>query len=159
MMTKAVRDGKDDSTKESEIKNGAFSLVYQIFAIKSLEPYQKKSMVALSKGENYFLYQPTGSGKSVVFQELTFFMYAKAVLSYKEEVTFQTILENCKSKVFLVSPPLSLMRDQENTLIKTKIKVTSLMTTSVSSVEKLDKVGWTVLILYCYLNAGVILIK
>ena len=69
------------------------------------------------------------------------------------------ILENCKSKVLVVSPLLSLIRDQENTLIKKKIKVTSLMTTSGSSVEQLHEVGWKVLILYYYLNARVILIK
>ena len=45
-------------------------------------------MVALSKSEDTFLCQPTGSGKSIVFQALTFFVYAKAMLSYKEEVTF-----------------------------------------------------------------------
>ena len=33
------------------------------------------------------------------------------------------------------------------------------MTTSVSSVEQLDEVGWKVLIFYYYLNARVILIK
>ena len=69
------------------------------------------------------------------------------------------ILENCKSKVLVVSLLLSLIRDLENTLIKKKIKVTSLMTTSVSSGEQLDEIGWKVLILYCYLNARVILIK
>ena len=155
MATKAVGNGKG----ESEIIHGAFSLVCQIFGIESLKPYQKQSMVALSKGEDCFLCQPTGSGKSIVFQALPFFVYAKAVLSYKEDVTFQMILENCKSKVLVVSPLLSLIRDQENTLIKKKIKVTSLMTTSVSSVEQLHEVGWKVLILYYYLNARVILIK
>ena len=100
------------------MRNGAFSLVCQIFGIKSLTPYQKESTVALSKGEDCFLCQPTGSGKSVLFQGLPFFVYSKAVLSYKEEVTFQTKLNNCKSKVLVVSPLLSLIRDQENTLLK-----------------------------------------
>ena len=52
------------------------------------------------------------------------------------------ILENCKSKVLVVSLLLSLIRDQENTLIKKKIKVTSLMTTSVSSGEQLDEIDF-----------------
>ena len=154
-MTKAIDNGKG----ESEIRNGAFLLVCQIFGIKSLKPYQTESMVALSKGEDCFLCQPSGSGKSIVFQALPFFVYAKAVLSYKEDVTFRMILENYKSKVLVISPLLSLIRDQENTVIKKKLKVTSLMTTSVSSVEQLHEVGWKVLILYCYLNARVILIK
>ena len=52
------------------------------------------------------------------------------------------ILKNCKSKVLVVSLLLSLIRDQENTLIKKKIKVTSLMTTSVSSGEQLDEIDF-----------------
>ena len=76
-----------------------------------------------------------------VFQALPYFVYAKAVLSCKEEVTFQNILENCKSKVIVISPLLNLIQDQENTLVEKKIKVTSLMTTSVSSVEQLGEVG------------------
>ena len=52
------------------------------------------------------------------------------------------ILENCKSKVLVVSLLLSLIRDLENTLIKKKIKVTSLMTTSVSSGEQLDEIDF-----------------
>ena len=52
---------------EPEIRNGAFSLVCQIFGIESLKPYQEQSMVALSKGEDCFLCQPTGSGKSIMF--------------------------------------------------------------------------------------------
>ena len=99
------------------------------------------------------------SGKLIMFQALPFFVYAKAVLGYKGEVTFQMILENCKSKVLVVSPHLSLIQDQENALIKKKISVSSLMTTSVSTVEQLDEVGWKILILYCYLHARVIFIK
>ena len=70
MAAKVVRNGKGDSAKESEIRNGAFSLVCQIFGIKILKDYQKESMVALSKGEDCFLCQPTGSGKSIVCQAL-----------------------------------------------------------------------------------------
>ena len=114
MATKAVGNEKG----ESETINGAFSLVCQFFGIESLKSYQKQSMVALSKGEDCFLCQPTGSGKWFVFQALPFFVYAKAVLSCKEDVTFQMILENCKSKVLVGSPLLSLIRDQENTLIR-----------------------------------------
>ena len=52
MATKTVRNGKDNLTKESQIRNGAFSLARHIFGIKSLKQYQKESMVALSKGED-----------------------------------------------------------------------------------------------------------
>ena len=158
MATKTVRNEKGNPSEKSQMRNGAFSLVCQIFGIESLKQYQKESMVALSKGEDCFLCQPTGTGKSIVFQALSFSVYAKTMFSCKEEVTLQMILENCKSKVLVVSPLLSLIQDQENTLIKKKIKVTSLMATSVSSVEQLDEVGWKILIL-CYLNARVILIK
>ena len=79
IAAKAVRNGKGDSTKDSGIRNGAFSLVCQIFGIKSLKDYEKESMVALSKGEDCFLCQPTGSGNLIVFQALPFFLYDKAV--------------------------------------------------------------------------------
>ena len=126
MATEAVINGKGDPTKESEIRNGVFSLVCKTFGIKSLKPYQKGSLVALSEGEDCFSCQPAGSGKSIAFQALAFFVYAKSVLSYKEEATFQTILENCKNKALVVSPLLNQIRDQEDTLIKKKRKVTSL---------------------------------
>ena len=102
MATKTVRNGKENLTKESQIRNGAFSLAREIFGIKSLKQYQKESMVALSKGEDCFLCQPTGSGKSIVFQALPFFVCAKSMLSCKEEVTLQMKMENCKSKVLAV---------------------------------------------------------
>ena len=102
MATKTVRNGKENLTKESQIRNGAFSLARQIFGIKSLKQYQKESMVALSKGEDCFLCQPTGSGKSIVFQALPFFVCTKSMLSCKEEVTLQMKMENCKSKVLAV---------------------------------------------------------
>ena len=70
MATKAMRNEKGDPAEESQIRNGAFWLVCQIFGIKSLKHYQKKSMIALSKGEDCFLCQPIDSGKSIVFQAL-----------------------------------------------------------------------------------------
>ena len=66
-------------------------------------------MAALSNGEDCFLRQPISGGKSIVFQASPFLMYAKEVLSDKNEVTFQMILENCKSKVLVISPLLSLI--------------------------------------------------
>ena len=48
MATEAVINGKGDPTEESEIRNGVFSLVCKTFGIKSLKPYQKGSLVALS---------------------------------------------------------------------------------------------------------------
>ena len=73
MAAKAIGNGKG----EPEIINGAFSLVCQIFGIESLKPYQKQSMVALSKGEDCFLCQPTGSGKSIVFNHYHFLCMQK----------------------------------------------------------------------------------
>ena len=109
IAAKVVRNGKGDSAKESEIRNDALSLVCQIFGIKSLKDYQKESMAALSNGEDCFLRQPTSSRKSILFQALPFLVCAKVVLSDKNEVTFQMILENCKSKVLVISPLLSLI--------------------------------------------------
>ena len=42
MTTKTVRNAKGDPTEESQIRSGAFSLVFQIFGIKSLKHYQKE---------------------------------------------------------------------------------------------------------------------
>ena len=41
MVTKTVRNRKGNLTKEYQMRNGAFSLVRQIFGIKSLKQYQK----------------------------------------------------------------------------------------------------------------------
>ena len=41
MVTKTVRNRKGNLTKEYQMRNGAFSLVRQIFGIKSLKQSQK----------------------------------------------------------------------------------------------------------------------
>ena len=55
MATKAMWNEKGDTAEESQTRNWSFLVVCQIFGIKSIKHYQKKSMVALSKGEDWFL--------------------------------------------------------------------------------------------------------
>ena len=43
MATKTVRNGKENLTKESQIRNGAFSLAREIFGIKSLNNIKRKA--------------------------------------------------------------------------------------------------------------------
>ena len=96
----------------------AFNLIAKIFEIDGLKDYQKESLKALSQNKDCFVCQPTGSGKSLVFQALPFFMYINKLLNenVNEKITASSILTNCNLKVLVVSPLLSLIQDQENKL-------------------------------------------
>ena len=126
----------------------AFDLIAKIFGINSLKEYQKESLIALSQNKDCFICQPTGSGKSLVFQALPFFIYTKKKLSNTtingneyEKITASSVLANCNLKILVVSPLFSLIQDQENKLSKKKIRVSSITTAGSNALEHVEEVS------------------
>lgn len=109
----------------------SFKIICSLFSLKKLKPYQEECLKTLVEQEDCFLCQPTGSGKSIVFQSLPYFKYAldlygTDLLNADTEPSKQDVVvlkDTCPYKVLVVSPLTSLMKDQEKQLQKKELKV------------------------------------
>ena len=73
--------------------------ILETFQIESLKDLQREALEKLVGGRDVFLIQPTGSGKSLIFQSAPIF--------------FDIVRPKCaKSIVLVISPLVSLMLDQ-----------------------------------------------
>lgn len=85
---------------EGGLASEACDRILQTFKIDSLKELQRKGLEALIKGQDVFIIQPTGSGKSLIFQS------APIVFDIMKP------LQEGKSIVIVISPLVSLMEDQ-----------------------------------------------
>lgn len=85
-----------------ELMNEACDRVAETFNICCLKPLQREALERLVSGEDVFVIQPTGSGKSLIFQSAS--------------IVFDKVkpLTNPKSRsiTIVISPLVSLMEDQ-----------------------------------------------
>jgi len=72
--------------------------VLERFKLENLKDLQRKALQKLVDGEDVFVIQPTGSGKSLIFQS------APMVIDIVKETTFKSI-------AVVISPLTSLMQD------------------------------------------------
>ena len=91
--------------------NLAFERVLECFKLQNLKDSQREALQNLVKGQDVFVIQPTGSGKSLIFQSAP--------------IVFDTVrpLTNAKSIALVISPLASLMQDQVRYLKSVGIKV------------------------------------
>jgi len=73
--------------------------VLERFKLENLKDLQRKALQKLANGEDVFVIQPTGSGKSLIFQS------APMVIDIVKETTFKSI-------AVVISPLTSLMQDR-----------------------------------------------
>jgi len=73
--------------------------VLERFKLENLKDLQRKALQKLANGEDVFVIQPTGSGKSLIFQS------APMIIDIVKETTFKSI-------AVVMSPLTSLMQDQ-----------------------------------------------
>eukprot|EP00794_Sanderia_malayensis_P011601 gene11601-12795_t len=110
----------------------------RVFKIESLRVYQVNAMLGLLQGRDVLVAQPTGSGKSVVYQLIPFAFDILDVLcdqslgKEEQEKRVEDII-NCKrtrSIVLVIQPLISLMKDQIHSLERNGICVSRLMHSS-----------------------------
>ena len=96
----------DDITK----MNLAFERVLESFKLQNLKDSQREALQHIVKGQDVFVIQPTGYGKSLIFQSAP--------------IVFDTVrpLSNAKSIAVVISPLASLMQDQVRYLKSVGIK-------------------------------------
>ena len=85
---------------EGGLTSEAIDCILETFKVDSLKELQRRGLEALIKGQDVFIIQPTGSGKSLMFQS------APVVLDIMKP------LQKGKSIVILISLLVSLMEDQ-----------------------------------------------
>lgn len=95
-----------------EENNDSIKVVVSILSIKEFGDYQIKCFQSLLNNFDSFACQPTGSGKSIIFQALPFLSFARE----NPDVTNETLLKTCHYKALIISPLLSLRQDQFNFL-------------------------------------------
>ena len=90
--------------------NLAFERVLECFKLQNLKDSQREALQNVVKGQDVFVIQPTGSGKSLIFQSAP--------------IVFDTVrpLTNAKSIALVISPLSSLMQDQGRYLKSVGIK-------------------------------------
>eukprot|EP00794_Sanderia_malayensis_P016435 gene16435-18070_t len=107
----------------------------RVLKIESLRVYQVNAMLGLLQGRDVLVAQPTGSGKSVVYQLIPFVFDILDVLcdqslrKKEQEKRVEDII-NCKrtrSVVLVIQPLISLMKDQIHSLERNGICVSRLM--------------------------------
>lgn len=79
--------------------DSACDRVLEHFKVENLKDLQRKALEKLVNGEDVFVIQPTGSGKSLIYQS------APMVFDVVKKTTFQSI-------AVVISPLTSLMQDQ-----------------------------------------------
>lgn len=82
-----------------ELFDSACDHVVERFKVENLKDLQRKALKKLVIGEDVFLIQPTGSGKSLIYQS------APMVFDIVKRTTFKSI-------AVVISPLTSLMQDQ-----------------------------------------------
>lgn len=75
--------------------------------IEELKPEQQKAVQTLLRGENVFVTLPTGYGKSAIFHILPF-----CVMALLSLLSLSSSADSCLPFVLIISPLVSLMRDQ-----------------------------------------------
>eukprot|EP00112_Aurelia_sp_Birch-Aquarium-sp1_P026063 Seg900.3 transcript_id=Seg900.3/GoldUCD/mRNA.D3Y31 product="ATP-dependent helicase SGS1" protein_id=Seg900.3/GoldUCD/D3Y31 len=109
-----------------------------VLDIEELRPYQVEALLGIMDGRDVLVAQPTGSGKSVVYQLLPFALDILNVLcdqSLGEEQQVQLVQEIVSKKktnsiVLVIQPLISLMKDQIKSLEAKGITVCRLMHSS-----------------------------
>ncbi|KAK3734288.1 hypothetical protein QZH41_015131, partial [Actinostola sp. cb2023] len=103
----------------------AFSKVSEIFGIDDLNGLQKRAIIEFVKGKkDVFINLPTGFGKSLIFQALP--------------TVFDEVKEQSGHIVVVVSPLVSLMKDQVSSL--RSIGISSVCLSDVDDDEEASKV-------------------
>ena len=88
-------------------------LICDLFDLQNLLEYQEESLRALLENHDCFVCQPTGKGKSLVFQAYPFLKFGVDQMKNGKQINSDTIKQECNYKVIILSPLIGLMKDQQ----------------------------------------------
>ena len=117
-------------------------LVLKIFAIEDFKPYKLNCCQSLMDNLDCFVCQPTGNGKSVIFQTLPFLSFARD--DNATSSSHQQLVECCSCKSLVIFPLTSLMQDQENYLKSRGIRAGFLSSAKECTIKVSFLVDWIV---------------
>ena len=97
-----------------DVVDNVFKKVAKIFKVKELREYQKDALKSLWEENDCFVCQPTGSGKSIIYQSYPFFSFLMdtALTTTVESFDDDVALLNVKRIILVISPLVGLMKDQ-----------------------------------------------
>ena len=102
------------------------SSVQKLFGIDTFRGYQIKALESLLDGHDVFVAQPTGSGKSIIFQSLPFFLGEVVISNEGDDAcvhgTSNSKFVSVKKSILIVCPLNSLIKDQIASLTKKGIR-------------------------------------
>ena len=98
-------------------------IVCDLFHLKNLLGYQEESLKALLENHDCFVCQPTGKGKSIVFQSYPYLKFAVDQVNEETQLNPDIIKQECRYKIIIVSPLIGLMKDQQMYLRNKGFKV------------------------------------
>ena len=104
----------------NEVNMEAYKIICELFGIKELKSYQRDVFESLLIGKDCFVSQPTGSGKSLLFQAWPFLESSSSCQSESDinigrdgyHIYKQTSAVVCPYIVIVISPTVSLMQNQ-----------------------------------------------
>ena len=114
----------------------AIEMAKAVFDIAELKQYQTEALMGLLQGRDVVIAQPTGSGKSLVYQLIPFVVdifnilqNERIVNAMEKDRLIQEILHTRKtsSAVLVIQPLIALMKDQIRSMEQRQIKVCRLM--------------------------------
>ena len=120
--------------------DGVFEKIKQIFRIPSLKEYQEKTLCSFLAGNDCFVSQPTGSGKSLIFHALPFVKFLQDAEEQRKQ-TCESILRDCKNIVLVISPLIGLMKNQIEILKEKHIRAICLRHDEVDEIFKIEVKG------------------
>ena len=123
----------------------AISYACGILGYEKLRDFQKEGVAAVLKDQDVFVAKPTGSGKSLIFQLVPFATdFIHKFDSEGPGLNLATLKENPENFALVVSPLISLMKDQVHQLKEKGITALSLSDENVTG-EQLKKTNYSFL--------------
>ena len=110
----------DISSEQKEKLQKAFKFLQKLFGLNALYQHQQDGLTAVLSGKDCFIAQPTGSGKSFIYQSLPIFFDIMGKINLECDSNNEIIYDSksCRKVVLVVSPLVGLMKDQVSSLSK-----------------------------------------